>query len=442
MIARTIAEQREWGVLYSQSMNAIYFLSANWSENGQFNPPNEELITETLLRRVRRVSGPEDLCAQSLKRLLEAEVRLSKGRSLEQFRWLTRELERCLVRYPKGLSKYLRQQRDHLSEETIAALCILGISSASDEGDRRLLLAYLAEMNGMGLPIAIATEPQESALTFTTAAQSRALERVIAMGDAFYSGHSSSALKARLFPLLCGPTGTGKTHLTRLAAKTLGAQLVFATPGDWIPQGSGADFLPTTYSILTALASSHRVVLVLDELDKARPDWDSTWSRSIASEIWHVLDGHLPVTAFAKSSRANLVENAITEEKLAAKSRDLFIIGSGTWQSHYDSRRPMGFASGATPSPLSVSQVRSFGGIPPELLLRFNPSLIEVPYPSPSETQVIFEQSGISDAATRLGLKLDPWSHDWSAGGVRTLEALWAEITILERRSKHHDRTH
>jgi len=57
-------------------------------------------------------------------------------------------------------------------------------------------------------------------------------------------------------------------------------------------------------------------------------------------------------------------------------------------------------------------------------------------YPSAEETKELFDLFGLSALAIEVGRKLDPSSHDWRKGGMRTLECLAAELLVLKHAPK------
>lgn len=58
-------------------------------------------------------------------------------------------------------------------------------------------------------------------------------------------------------------------------------------------------------------------------------------------------------------------------------------------------------------------------------------------YPSSQETAEIYQKSGLSQAALDVGIDLCPAAHDWTKGGIRSLEAIWAEVAIRQRKRKN-----
>lgn len=427
-----VSQQRRRSVLSAQALNALHYLHLQWLQAGQPWDSDDQLITPQLLRRIRRVSGEGNLGPKDLKRLLDVEIRLSLEKNLLSLEWLTHELQLCLCSFPCGVLPYLQQQRELMSAERRGALCCIAISRSSDPAIRQALLTYLADTIGIriALPVSRATKCEG----FVTRAQEQVLNRLIEIGDAFFN-REPDQMSARLSPLLAGPSGSGKTFLARLAAKRFNAHVIATTPGDWVPQGANDDFEPTTYAVLAALAEHRRVVLIIDEIDKFRPNWDSTWSRSVAADLWKVLDGVLPVRSFAQSSRSNLTRVGISEVEVAARiPHNLWIVGCGTWQSHWNPNISIGFGRQTAPEALDTATMLSTKTIPAELALRFHPQVLAVTYPTPSETQEIYTKSGLADAAAELGICLDPLTHDWSQGGIRSLEAIWAEVAIRRRK--------
>lgn len=71
---------------------------------------------------------------------------------------------------------------------------------------------------------------------FLTKSHSAALESIVAMGELYFSRESSLVnLKPKLFPLIIGPTGSGKSFLFEHASTLLKADYFRVQRGDWIP---------------------------------------------------------------------------------------------------------------------------------------------------------------------------------------------------------------
>lgn len=434
-IGETVAQQRHRLTLTAHLICAASLLQAEWESDEKISiRPN--FIRPSLLTRLQRICRTRDIGRTAMGHVLMAEAQSARQGDLRYLEWLTREVELTLSGHTTGVLRYIRQQGDLLPKEQAIALAYLGISLGEDSPDRARLITLLSSLSqGCALRLVPSTPAEKS--EYLTSNQKAVLERVTELADAFFANEALGPVRPRLFPLIAGATGAGKTFLIRKAATRLKAEFISITAGDWIPQGANADYEATTFTILGKVAAHDRVIVCIDELDKLRLDSESTWGRSVASDLWRALDHELPVASYLRSARSTIHGVDISEEKLRKKiPTTLWFAGIGTWQSHFEIKKVTGF------SPESLGSERLSGGaiqrsqtVPTELLLRFHPEVLNLPYPAPHETETIFRQSGLTEAAARVGLSLDPRSHDWR-GGMRSVEALWAEIAILLRRQQ------
>jgi len=83
---------------------------------------------------------------------------------------------------------------------------------------------------------------------------------------------------------------------------------------------------------MCVLERSQRTVLLLDETDKFTSQTDSAWTRSLAAEVWALLDRRLPPGV--PSARAMSDEKR--EDLLKRLTNGLYIIGAGTFQETWD----------------------------------------------------------------------------------------------------------
>lgn len=435
-IGESISDQKARMRLVAQALSVANILQEEWAGNtGVLSPA--DLLAPNLLCRIARIRRRKNLDPASLGALLLNEAHQARHGDLKHLTWFTREAELCLVRHPNGLSRYLREQRKSLPRERKIALLFFGISLAKDKTDRGELVSLLAsgylEAN-RELAEPIAPSKSEPILTRN---QQLVLGRLTDLADAFFSQEHMGPIRPRLFPLVAGPTGAGKSFLAKQTAQRLNASFITLTAGDWVPLGAAADYEASMYTILAKLAHSERVVLCLDEVDKVRIDVDGTWGRSVASDIWRVLDQNLPVAGFLKSPRATLQSVDISEEKLVARvASGLWIVGAGTWQTLYEAKPQMGFGchTSLVKVRLNGDAIAKGSSIPTELLMRFHPDVLQMSYPTGEETEVIYRESGLSAAAAAVGLNLEPGLHDWNKGGMRSLESLWGEVAIRRRK--------
>jgi SpoVK/Ycf46/Vps4 family AAA+-type ATPase len=266
-----------------------------------------------------------------------------------------------------------------------------------------------------------------------------ALDTLLATGNLFFScKRALPKIKLRLFPLLIGPTGAGKSFLVETAARQLQARYFRITRGDWIPSGSKGP-RSTVFRILDEVASFDHVVLHVDELDKFTNLFEREWSASIASDLWNILDGKFQWTEYLRETLFP-DQKKPSEQELARRVRSsLWIVGSGTWQHVFaenHARPAIGFHGGSL-----AETVVDFGAIArsemisPELLHRFGEPIF-VEYPTPEETQRLLLSTGISGLARQLGIPISADQIDWRKGGMRVLEVLGTRLTIALYRSK------
>ena len=302
-----------------------------------------------------------------------------------------------------------------------------------------------------------------------TGGQARALESMVALGELFYACGTTGlcAIRPRLFPLLVGPTGAGKSWLVRQVAEKLAVKLLPITFGSWLPLGARLD-RPTQFTIIDALLRYDRVALHLDELDKVGSEVSTDWGRSIFNDLWNVLDHRLDAASFlendfaARTQRGSIdpgldlcdkyhafgllqIEHVGSADRfvrfIAERARHgLWIVGSGTWQKVFenarDSRR-IGFAPAAgqgsalaTPDAAIVDQIRASGAIPAELLARFSTELLVLTYPNPAELAQLIESLGINALARAAGTTVTPGDLDLTVAGMRTLESLVTKLLL------------
>lgn len=398
-------------------------LEQEWSANAETFVPPHRLVRIVRARHLPASGKPHP---EHFARLVRLEIEKREANPITRLEHVLTLLELELSAFPVSMVNYLKRYRRLMTPDQVGWLAYSAVSLGAEGAAADELQSLLSERPPpQDKPIDLSvTGPNRPTYS---ASQQAALARLTEMGGVFFQLPEGSPAKLRLSALLAGPTGTGKTFLALEAASRLGAHAVVSSVGDWIPCGALGEFEPTTYAILSALAERERVVLIIDELDKTGTSVDGTWSRSIWAELWKVLDYRLPVSSFMRSSRG--LSLPISETELNRRLPSLWIIGCGTWQEQRTATPLMGFVPREERGAINYA-----AGAPVELLLRFNPHVIEIPYPSAGETSDIFEKSGLLTAGKSVGLGINPESHDWKQGGMRSLQALWAEIEIRKRK--------
>ena len=264
-------------------------------------------------------------------------------------------------------------------------------------------------------------------------------------------------LKPRLYPLIVGPTGAGKSMLVEKVARELGAAYFRITYGEWIPLGARDPASATLVRLGRLLAKNPRVVVHVDELDK----WitgDREWGRSISTDLWNLLDAKLPWEQIALVEMMSMVDKELqspekpaepTSEEapelpsLSRRTEHMWIVGSGTWQSVFERRktRAIGFQPGAAPAGRQdtaqiIEAIRTSKILPTELTARFATDLLVMTYPTREETEHLLEVTGLNALAWDLGVGLSPDDVDYEVAGMRALESLKTRL-LLEIVRRH-----
>ena len=400
------------------------------------------------IRNIRYVPEKIRLRAAGVRKMIQRERKQHRRRSEIASRWIN-EAEELLVADPDELIGYLRHYASMELGYDAIALAGAAYRRTAEPGTRnqlRQLMArigvHLADGGGPAAaerPVAVAQSgARGSRSELETLAQRRVRDFVTAMGRLFFSGAATSvAIQPRLFPLIVGPTGAGKSHLVRAAAARLGAHYLKACYGDWIPRGV-RDRTDTMTVIMDTLLAHPRVVLHLDELDKwplAHGDHAGAWHVSLCNDLWAVLDGDLDPERYRREHRSEQpqLRHAPLEDLVR---RRLWIVGSGTWQDVFDTRpRTLGFASfgGDAVGADIVRAIHDAKLISPELIARFHASLQVISYPDLRETAHLLRRSGLDALARRLGIRLDPAEVDYRRGGLRVLESIAADLLAREQ---------
>lgn len=272
--------------------------------------------------------------------------------------------------------------------------------------------------------------PEPSAHDDTlTVSQTMAHRRISAMARAFFCRAAAPcSVIPRLAPLLIGPTGCGKSSLLRRVAKDHEATFLRMSVGEWIPMGA-KDVRPTVKTLVDMLAKSpNGLVLFIDELDKAGLD-ASGWTRSTLNEIFAVLDRSFPAAAVEAANSSLGISGEELEERIQQK---LFFAGAGTWQRLWSNGVSLGFGAGSSRKTQVLDYIATEKVVPVELLMRFSWPPVLLEYPSPEETITLFDKTGLTRLAEYVGVTLDPAKHDWSRGGMRSLESLAGELLIRQ----------
>lgn len=355
-------------------------------------------------------AGIQDNCTCPVSRIWEWASRNKKENDVLLF------MEWLIAMNPTAVAEFLADSSELLAPEERASW--IGRLPDDERADMldRIAAEWIVRRDPAG-----ATSP-------LTRSQAAAHRRLKVMAELFFrTAGCGGALRPRFMPLLLGPTGAGKSSLLKRIADELGAKFFRASGGEWIPVGA-KDSRATVLAILDLLAANNRVVVMIDELDKITGDTGTSWARSVQNEMFAVLDRALPIDSYVKAER---IPEPLVDELRSKVGKGLFICAAGTWQHLLDSPSRAGFGIQENQSHGEIfARVLKDRVVPKELLMRFTLPPIVLEYPSQAETQQLYDELGISRLAKAAGSALDPATHDWTRGGMRSLENLSAELLI------------
>ena len=274
--------------------------------------------------------------------------------------------------------------------------------------------------------------------------QGQILEHCVSLAELFfrYRTDSPGLIEPRLFPLICAPTGSGKSMLVATLAARLDIHYLRIQRGDMAPQGASR-MRATVSTILDALVRHDKLLLHIDELDKltvenGAPTPTNEWGAGIFSDVWSLLDGVLPFSNYlATDDRVKPPGVEVTAELLKRRTRcGLWVVGSGTWQSIFSRGRksPMGFsgAAASTGPDIDSADIAAAQLISPELLARFNADIQVMAYPDQDEIQALLAATGILKLAKDCDYTISVNDLDFARGGFRVLETLYSRLLLRQ----------
>ena len=237
------------------------------------------------------------------------------------------------------------------------------------------------------------TEPEPSTgSTNLSAHQQTAFEFCNKLGMLFFAKKQPvPGFNLRTFPLIAGPSGAGKSHLVRALAQAQCCEYFPVTFGTWMPQGSKAE--QCTTEAIALCAAKGRVLVHVDELDKMRAGFTSSWEISVLNDIWDLLQRTMNLRNMSFTGDADS-----KRKKMEAKIREnVWVVGSGTWQEAFESNRsPVGFGEALDEESFAASameRIERLRLVPTELLARFNSRIQVLSHPSAKEIAVFLSES-------------------------------------------------
>jgi hypothetical protein len=173
------------------------------------------------------------------------------------------------------------------------------------------------------------------------------------------------------------------------------------------------------------------VLVHLDELDKMRAGFTSSWDISVLNDVWDLLQQSISLQNMSFSGDA-----AAKREQLEATIRaNVWVVASGTWQAAFEApRQPVGFGDAPTcdsPATVALARIEQMQLVPPELIARLNSNIQVLTYPTAPEVAGFLAQAGVvlsadevhslADGIDRYGFRaVENWVTDYS---IRQLAA-------------------
>lgn len=275
-----------------------------------------------------------------------------------------------------------------------------------------------------------------------TRSQRAVVTRCAALAELFFSKkHNNSVLHPRVYPLIAGPTGAGKSKLAKVLAEQVEAKHVLISFARWMPQGVGKEYEPTQFTLLRQALLHKRLIVQIDEMDKfgeaagTGSGSSSPWSKSVLQEVFAVLDGEWPIEAFRRHAR-------LDDDEPSPLTDSIFFMASGTWQAvHANPPKSLGFGSANNRTMVdSLSdRIRAAQTIPVELMARFHNDLLLLNYPARDEIPDLLEAYGLNDLAARLGETIDPNTIEFAQCGMRIFEGIASDL-LLKIKERENER--
>ena len=257
--------------------------------------------------------------------------------------------------------------------------------------------------------------------------QQKAYEELLEVAETFFSlDWVSGSLRAKMDPLVVGPSGVGKSKVVQLVCRKLGLPHLRLTFGEWVVMA--ARETPHTIQRIHAFVEKYpRGLIHVDELDKFKAAHTGDWSTSVFIELFLLLDRSLQ-----QPSRDFQWTEAL-QNRLA---HSFLIVGSGTWQSIWSQpiRPSIGFGTTTGVATIVPTEIEKSGIIPLELLRRFNPDLIVLPPAREADYREGSRIFGLDLMAQDLGIELDYAEAARGGLGARWLECTFSRLLRRARK--------
>ncbi len=241
-------------------------------------------------------------------------------------------------------------------------------------------------------------------------------------------------MRPRFDSLIIGPSGVGKSHLTRAVAENLSVPILKLSHGEWIVTAARTCTRSTIQRVRDFLGQNECGIIHIDELDKSRAGFRTEWSIAVFGEIFSLLDRHSP---------APPRDGAWSETELSHLRNRFWFLGSGTWQDLWNdvSSAKIGFGKSnfSDDQTMLVEKVRRSCLIPEELLFRFSANYILLPPATEDDYRQAAKAFGLCKMAEVLGIQIDFRKATAEGSGARWLEETQAQFLVHAWKSGRRD---
>ncbi len=217
--------------------------------------------------------------------------------------------------------------------------------------------------------------------------QTEAFDRLCAVGRAvIHTNRSDLPIKLRPSVFVTGPSGSGKSHLARAVAESLGVPCFSVSVSEWILLSAtrrATSTWPELCRFLASTSAREGCVIFVDELDKLRGrdgygSGGCEWTTFLLTEIFTLLDLRVPEMMIGDSDDDDNSMYEITRRQ-AAKilQTKTLLIGAGAFQEIWATKPPsIGFGSSSSSEMIMPNLNYLAKYVPEELIRRFSSQLV------------------------------------------------------------------